>query len=94
MSDSDYIKASERERMQDAVDAVPRVTPGMFDDVCSSHAVADAVMRDLAEALREWVPCDCAWCSNPEYRWSCAQSAAANAALARYDCMTGGDDES
>jgi hypothetical protein len=80
MSDDYFLTRAERDRMQDAVDAVPRVTPGMFDDVCSSHAVADDVMRELAEALRV------AWAYNED------EDEVRMAALAKYDRMTGGDD--
>ena len=64
---------------------------GLWTDGLGNDTEARDVMRELAEALREWVPCDCMWCSNPEYRGPCAESRAANAALAKYDRMTGGD---
>jgi hypothetical protein len=53
------------------------------------HAeVADELIAELAEALREFVPCYCMWCENPEYRGPCAEAKAAGAALARVDALT------
>ena len=76
MSDSDYIPAGERERCR-----------GRYGKIDTSHAVADSVMRELAEALREYIPCGCGWCDDgPDSR--CASSMA----LARFDAL-GGNDE-
>ena len=87
MSDSDFIKASERDRMQDAVDAVPRVTPGMFDDVCSSHAAADDVMRDLANYVEQaqYIV------GESDRKGSAILYSMGRRLLAKYDRMTGGD---
>jgi hypothetical protein len=98
MNDSYYIKASERDQMQDAVDAVPRVTPGMLDDVCSSHAVADDVMRELAEALRWNIDDDeCSFdhhggCQTHDQNEGEAECMMVQMRriVARYDRMTGG----
>lgn len=77
MRDEDYIPASKR--MADFCSA---------ESLDMSHAVADDVMRELAEALREFLPCECIWCENPEYRGPCSAARDAGKALARYDALT------
>jgi len=87
MSDSDYLAPDER-------DGWPS------DPLMRSHAVADAVMRELAEALRltqqaedaedqastERELIDASYLHAPAYH-------ARHAALAKYDRLTGGNDE-
>jgi hypothetical protein len=82
MRDADYIKASERYNCTEQLRELAR-----------SHAVADDVMRELADALREWLPCDCTWCAMPEYRGPCRTATDTKAALARYDRLTGDSDD-
>lgn len=57
----------------------------------ASHAVADDVMRELAEALRD-MECECLWCKMPVYRGKCAAARASEKVLARFDAL-GGNDE-
>jgi hypothetical protein len=71
MSDSDYIKASEREEWPSKQNGFERI-----ESLAASHAAADDVMRELAEALRE--------CYEGH--------TVAKRALAKYDRMTGSDD--
>ena len=63
MRDEDYIPASEREPDCDCNPTVPRAvaahvmgcasdSPASRDELLDSHAIADDVRRDLAEALR------------------------------------------
>jgi hypothetical protein len=81
MSDSDYIKASEREEWPSKQNGFERI-----ESLAASHAAADDVMRELAEALR-----------HVERTWGDRHRPEAKAslrhALAKYDRMTGGDDD-
>jgi hypothetical protein len=73
MSDEDYIPASKRPADQGL---------SAYRSLAASHAVADAVMRDLAEALRD-LDCACRGHVLP-----CRESVARSAALARYDALS------
>jgi hypothetical protein len=66
----------------------PRPSPGDVADLIGHARVADAVMRELAEALRSLMPCSCGWCDHgPDERCPASMT------LARYDRLTGGNDE-
>ena len=84
MSDEDYMPVSERDRDGDVmVDA--GISSAAWDAVTRlwrSHAIADDVMRDLAEELRA------AW-SHP---LTSSEPMPGAAALNRYDRLTGGND--
>jgi hypothetical protein len=88
MSDSDYIKAGERS-------SLPSHSPMNFAfiDLFMSHAVADDVMRELAEALREAGRLGFFMDVEIDDAEEVAAKQAVAAALARYDALTGGNDE-
>lgn len=84
MSDVDYLKPDERE-------AIPLANGTLLD----SHAVADSVMADLADALRRSVYAACPYGPDDENHTCecsvCTRSMVREAALARFDTVIGGD---
>ena len=87
MTDSNYIPAAKREHVVSLIDRSSLPHGSRYFALHDSHAVADSVMHDLAEALRE---------SRNLYDYSARESIrkfeqwrrVAETALARFDALT------
>jgi hypothetical protein len=84
MSDSNYMTPKQRDyTIRFSMGASSMVTPVEYEALDDSHDVADSVMRELAEALRDWAP------KGNGDEWG---DVPAIKALARFDAL-GGNDE-
>ncbi len=87
MIDRDYIPAGDRRWHKKAIPPNGYIASAdVMYELLDSHAVADDVMRELAEAIRIRL-------AHEEERFPIEANSRMRRALARYDALIGGSDE-